>query len=796
MSNRQFDTRTETKSSLSRQPVRRREQGRVSETSIFPNRDPLLRAISSSGNLLSASTHAAMLKCATAGRPSRAGQSLLQLQRQYGNRYVQRVLDLARKGAGDTEVAPDVEQAIQRTRGGGQALDSGARTQMESAFGADFSGVRVHTDGKADTLNRQLSARAFTTGQDIFFRQGAYNPGSSSGRELLAHELTHVVQQNSGKVQNKLNIGQPGDIYEQEADQMAQAVMQREHQVTLKRKEKGLINRKTEEEEKEEPIQAKIKDALISRQMDVEEEEKKLIQANSRDERVQSFMQKESIQRKEDTIRRLQSTITGTLIKIQCNNNDEEESEPVAGTAEAIRSEGRSGGIIDPWAPRRVRWRIGYNEVFVTTRGRGARGSRMPRGTRRQRAPWDILSIQSLVMTPQRGDNVVFSGSNPLQSGSAILGPENHPVDVGGRAHGVIHYTREQRVRVDAMTNNVSQAHENQLELWMARRTRQLLEEGRMQSEADLEETLTREGVQRLEVIQRQLRRRNPGTLDRVNVRFQTRGEGHTLPPVRYPTISSDKTINADIDITAERVETRLEATTSRRERRGAEVETSRRQRYFVEIEDRRTFSQTVAQHFRNATITAFRRATEQVDRQVNRTATSISGRLRGQGRSNLDLSTNLSTGLSASANLGSILRGLGLLVRHPLARIVLSILGRSLNIPIRVNIDTRSRAQAGLDLLADAIIQGSWSRDELNEALRRIRTEVTWANEIVHEINSVVTRSIMQRRLSQLEVETSVRQRAEAGEERGTTVTRTDIPVYFRDPRPQLRITEIEEGV
>ena len=46
------------------------------------------------------------------------------------------------------------------------------------------------------------------------------------------------------------------------------------------------------------------------------------------------------------------------------------------------------------------------------------------------------------------------------------------------------------------------------------------------------------------------------------------------------------------------------------------------------------------------------------------------------------------------------------------------------------------------------------------------------------------------------MEVETSVRQRAEAGEERGTTVTRTDIPVYFRDPRPQLRITEIEEGV
>jgi len=598
------------------------------------------------------------------------------------------------------------------------------------------------------------------------------------------------VQQRGG-LQGKFTIGQPNDIYEHEADQIARAVMQQEHQVTLKRKEKGLINRKIKEEEKEEPLQAKIKDTLISRQMDVEEEEEP-IQANSIDERVQPFVQKELIQRKEDTIRRLQPTITGAWIKIQRNNNGEEESGPTTGTAEAIRS----GGIVDPWAPRRVRWRIGYNEVFVTTRGRGARGSRMPRGTRRQRAPWDILSIQSLVMTPQRGDNVVFSGSNPLQSGSAILGPENHPVDAGGRAHGVIHYTREQRVKIDATTTNVLRAHENQLELWMARRTRQLLAEGRMQSEADLEETLTREGAQRLETIQQRSRRRNPGTLAGVNVRFQTQGEGHTLPPVRYPTISSDKTINADIDITAERVETRLEATTSRRERRGAEVETSRRQRYFVEIENRMTFSQTVSQHFRNATITAFRRATEQIDRQVNRTTRSISGRLHGQGRGNLDLSTSLSTGLSASANLGSILRGLGLLIRHPLARIVLRILGRSLNIPITVNIDTRSRAQAGLDLLADATIQGSWSQDELNEALRRIRTEVTWANEIVHEINSVVTRSITQRRLSQLEVETSVRQQAEAGEERGTTVTRTDIPVYFRDPRPQLRITEIEEGV
>jgi hypothetical protein len=67
---------------------------------------------------------------------------------------------------------------------------------MERALGADFRTVRLHTDDKADWLNRALGARAFTTGEDIFFRRGEYRPGSYSTRRLLAHELTHVVQQN------------------------------------------------------------------------------------------------------------------------------------------------------------------------------------------------------------------------------------------------------------------------------------------------------------------------------------------------------------------------------------------------------------------------------------------------------------------------------------------------------------------------------------------------------------------------------------------------------------------------
>lgn len=66
---------------------------------------------------------------------------------------------------------------------------------MEHAFGADLGGVRVHSGEGAHALNRSLQAKAFTTGQDIFFREGEYSPGSSGGQELIAHELTHVMQQ-------------------------------------------------------------------------------------------------------------------------------------------------------------------------------------------------------------------------------------------------------------------------------------------------------------------------------------------------------------------------------------------------------------------------------------------------------------------------------------------------------------------------------------------------------------------------------------------------------------------------
>lgn len=148
----------------------------------------------------------------------------IELQQIHGNRHVQRLAEKTRQENQDLAVPEEVEQGIQRSRGGGQALDHGVRGQMEQAFGVDFGGVRIHTGAEADELSRAISARAFTTGSDVFFSQGEYRPGTSTGRELLAHELTHVVQQNRGSLQCKLTVSAPEDESEQEADRVARFV--------------------------------------------------------------------------------------------------------------------------------------------------------------------------------------------------------------------------------------------------------------------------------------------------------------------------------------------------------------------------------------------------------------------------------------------------------------------------------------------------------------------------------------------------------------------------------------------
>ncbi len=155
---------------------------------------------------------------------------LIALQNQVGNTAVQRLIAQASAydDYGPTKLDDATAGRIHRARSGGQALDGAVQAQMSNEMGQDFSGVRVHTDGEAHALNEQLNAKAFTTGQDIFFRSGAYSPGSSGGQELLAHELTHVVQQSTGAVgggDGGMRVNAPGDQFEQEADAVAKAVI-------------------------------------------------------------------------------------------------------------------------------------------------------------------------------------------------------------------------------------------------------------------------------------------------------------------------------------------------------------------------------------------------------------------------------------------------------------------------------------------------------------------------------------------------------------------------------------------
>lgn len=271
-----YDRELESNPESTARPSRRAGQHKK-ETPDSPSQPDLLaQATDHYGERSSAGARASAPNSVAASQPASAGQSLLRLQRQYGNRYVQRVLMLARKADGEAQLSPEAEDAIHRSRGGGQPLGDNVRGRMESAIGADFSGVRVHSDAQADTLSRAVNARAFTVGQDVYFRQGAYDPGSSGGRELLAHELTHVVQQSGGGVQRKLTVSQPGDKYEQEADQVAQAVARMEHRAVSDPANTPSVQRQAEEEQKDETVQTKAEDGSLQRQAEEENKEESM----------------------------------------------------------------------------------------------------------------------------------------------------------------------------------------------------------------------------------------------------------------------------------------------------------------------------------------------------------------------------------------------------------------------------------------------------------------------------------------------------------------------------------------
>jgi Domain of unknown function (DUF4157) len=292
------------------QQISSQETELLSEQSIVSGQsNPIGSTISRISNISLINAHAAMLNRAPASQQSSNRHLLLQLQRQYGNNYVHHVVQQARQqdrtliqtkltlgavgdkyeqeadriakqvvnsisstiqqpvqrmqpeeeelaqrkpiqrmATGDsTKVDSSLENAIQRARGSGQSLAENVRVPMEQAFGADFSSVRIHTDSQSHEINQSIQAKAFTTAKDIFFRLGAYEPGTRDGQELIAHELTHVVQQNAvplskGGIAQTAQVKTPNHIQRVVTQEQVSSIVEEDEVLSAHFEEWGMRN--------------------------------------------------------------------------------------------------------------------------------------------------------------------------------------------------------------------------------------------------------------------------------------------------------------------------------------------------------------------------------------------------------------------------------------------------------------------------------------------------------------------------------------------------------------------------
>jgi hypothetical protein len=142
-------------------------------------------------------------------------EEILDLQRAAGNRAVGQLLE-NKGGAGE----PPAAQAGPE-EDAGRRLEPGVRSQMESAFGEDFSGVRVHTDAEAARNAAGLGARAFTVGEHVSFGAGEYQPGTPEGDAIIAHELAHVAQQKGAGDEPLSRSAGESAAHERDADRAA-----------------------------------------------------------------------------------------------------------------------------------------------------------------------------------------------------------------------------------------------------------------------------------------------------------------------------------------------------------------------------------------------------------------------------------------------------------------------------------------------------------------------------------------------------------------------------------------------
>ena len=112
-------------------------------------------------------------------------------------------LQMSAAGNASSDLNSNFETNLNSSKGSGAGLSENTKKEMESGFGTDFSNVKVHTDSDAVKMNKQLGSQAFANGNHVYFNEGKFNPNSQSGKHLLAHELTHTVQQGGTTVRKK-----------------------------------------------------------------------------------------------------------------------------------------------------------------------------------------------------------------------------------------------------------------------------------------------------------------------------------------------------------------------------------------------------------------------------------------------------------------------------------------------------------------------------------------------------------------------------------------------------------------
>jgi uncharacterized protein DUF4157 len=172
------------------------------------------------GDRVERDDHDLLGRAAAAGRTDVLGPAgMLGLQRAVGNAGV---------GALVEEERSPVHDVV--NSGGGAPLDTETRADMETRFGHDFGDVRVHTDGAAHESAKSVNAQAYTVGSNVVFQRDKYDPSSDGGKHMLAHELTHVVQQRSGPVDGTdtgggVKVSNPSDRFEREAVANADRLM-------------------------------------------------------------------------------------------------------------------------------------------------------------------------------------------------------------------------------------------------------------------------------------------------------------------------------------------------------------------------------------------------------------------------------------------------------------------------------------------------------------------------------------------------------------------------------------------